>query len=229
MKTNKNYKINDKTVRFIYALSLASLLFFVGCDQGSELTSPFAESPDQQLKVTSDFTLSGQRNTRNPYLDRKEEYPPGSDSLFFPMKLPGSEIPNLRVSELIDGKKGGKLEIDYEFETSKGNTIRIQADLDIPDNAFDGEEEISMIVNNEISTITFYPKIIFNETLEFNIKYTGIDLSGIDPDSIDFVFQNYDGSTEQINYYDLKINISDGKLELKKADINHFSRYGFVN
>ena len=49
MKTNKNCNIKDKIMRFVYTLSLASLLFFFGCDQGSDLTSPVEEFSNQTV------------------------------------------------------------------------------------------------------------------------------------------------------------------------------------
>ena len=118
---------------------------------------------------------------------------------------------------------------NYEYQTKEGNTITIWAKLYIPNGAFDGVEEISMIVNNEFGTISFYPHIVFSDSADFDVTYTGIDLSGINPNSVDFIFQNYDGSPEQINYDEITAMISEGKLELIKAKIPHFSRYGFVN
>ena len=92
-----------------------------------------------------------------------------------------------------------------------------------------GQKEISMKIDNVISVITFYPKLVFDIPVEFNIKYRGIDLSGIDPNTIDFIYQHYGGSIEQVDYDEIAINFSEGLLELKKAALYHFSRYGFVN
>ena len=102
-------------MKYLFTLSLVSLLFFFGCDQGTEITSPLSESPDQQLKLTSVFHSSDNGITRNPYLHR-EDYPPGSESIFIPLNLPPSEIPNLEVSKMIDGQFGGFLEIDFDYD-----------------------------------------------------------------------------------------------------------------
>ncbi|MHA2101286.1 MAG: hypothetical protein ACW99A_21705, partial [Candidatus Kariarchaeaceae archaeon] len=91
-----------------------------------------------------------------------------------------------------------------------------------------GVEEISMIINNEIGTISFYPHMVFNIPAGFNLRYAGLDLSDIDPDSVDFIFQNYDGTTEQINYEEIIVKVDVGVLSVVKGRLNHFSRYGWV-
>ena len=228
MKTNKK-NIQDNKMRFLITISLASLLLFFGCDNGSDLTSPFSESYNQQQKIASDFTLSENGHTRNPYLDRPKEYPPGSDSVFVAFKLPASEIPNLVKSQVIDGDKGGIIDFNYQYTTRKGNTINISAALDFPSGAFDGEKEISMVFNNENATISFYPHMVFNKPVELVTLYTGLDLSGHNPDSVDFIFQNFDGTTENLDYEYVIMNISTGTIAAEDVQLPHFSRYGFVN
>ena len=70
--------------------------------------------------------------------------------------------------------------------------------------------------------------MVFDKPVKLNIRYTGIDLSNINPDSVDFIFQNYDGSTEQIEYTYLIVEPNEGRLELKRAKLHHFSRYGWI-
>lgn len=192
------------------SLTLVALvsLFFFGCDQDSDLTSPEYDLPTQ---------------------DNIDLYPPGADSIFISINLPPSEIPNLVVSEVIDGNDGGEIEFDYEYQTSEDNTISISAELEIPKGAFDGVKEISMIFNNETATISFYPHIVFNDPVEFEIEYTGIDLSGLNPNSVDIIFQNYDGTIEYVEYDEIIMNVSTGTIEVDDAELTHFSRYGFVN
>jgi len=237
MKTNNNYNLKDKTMKYLLTLSLFSILLFFGCDRDSGIISPVSldNSPvyEGSNNLKYDLIESPEYDTAEYDTlaeDRVRSYPPGADSIFIStINLPPSEIPNLRVSKVIDGQSGGEIEFDYEFVTSEGNTISIWAKLNIPNGAFDGVEEIWMIVNNEFGTISFYPHIVFNEPADFDATYTGIDLSGINPNSVDFIFQNYDGSPEQITYDEITTMISEGKLELIKAKIPHFSRYGFVN
>jgi hypothetical protein len=101
--------------------------------------------------------------------------------------------------------------------------------LDILPKAFEGSEEISMILNNEIGTISFYPHMVFKRPVHLDVMYSGIDLSGINPNSVDFIFQNYDGTTEQVEFDSIEMDESTGTIELDDAELTHFSRYGFVN
>ena len=57
----------------------------------------------------------------------------------------------------------------------------------------------------------------------------GLDLSGVNPANVDFVYLNNDGTIEQIIYENLEVIVSQGCLRVSNAYLPHFSRYGFVN
>ncbi|UCH66356.1 MAG: hypothetical protein JSW63_04300, partial [Ignavibacterium sp.] len=103
-----------------------------------------SDSNNNQLKVTSVSRSFEDTNVINPYIHRNA-YLPGADSIFASIKLPASEIPNLMVSKVIDGVNGGDLQLNYEYITSNGDTIKIIASPGIPAGAFNGLNEISMI------------------------------------------------------------------------------------
>ena len=218
-------------MKTIITLSLFSILFFFGCDRSSEVTSPISDS--NYLNTTT-LLFDGPSDNRmdtapkeDPVID-STLYPPNADDIFIQLCIPPSETPNLVKTKVIDGFYGGKIEINHSFETSEGDTITIWARLNFPQRSFNGVEEISMIINNEIGTISFYPHMVFNIPAGFNVKYTGLDLSDIDPHLVDFMFQNYDGTTEQINYDEIIVKVDVGVLRLVKGRLNHFSRYGWI-
>ncbi|MEJ2194890.1 MAG: hypothetical protein P8X73_08545, partial [Ignavibacteriaceae bacterium] len=157
-----------------------------------------------------------------------EIYPPGADSIFILSSFFPPGIPNIEVSEVIDGKIGGRLETENEFIIDN-DTITIQATLDIPSNAFNSIEEIRMLINNNNLTISFFPHLIFNGFVEFDIKYAGIEVTGVYPHSIDFIFQDSNGLIEQVDYRKIRVDNNQNSIHLEKAELNHFSRYGFVN
>jgi hypothetical protein len=68
----------------------------------------------------------------------------------------------------------------------------------------------------------------FNQDVIYNAKFTGLNLTGIDPSSIDFVYQDESGAIEKIEYDALNIDVENGVLEIVNARIPHFSRYGFT-
>jgi hypothetical protein len=75
---------------------------------------------------------------------------------------------------------------------------------------------------------TFGPHYTFNEPLEYTLELKGVDLTGIDPDSIDFVYQGEDGTVYQCEYKSIEVKLNEGKVKVEKAKLPHFSRYGFV-
>ncbi len=203
-------------MKHLLILSLLLGFFFsFGCDQGSDLTSFEYDSTAQ---------------------DKVDTYPPGAESVFIPMNLPPSEIPNLTVSKVIDGQSGGYIETYFEYDDGPGpgdgprhnNDIILYARLDISPNAFNGSETIWMIIDNEIGSISFYPHIVFNTPVNLDLIYRGIDLEGIIPNSVDFIFQNFDGSTEQLTYASIVVDPDEGYLALDDAKLHHFSRYGWT-
>jgi hypothetical protein len=65
----------------------------------------------------------------------------------------------------------------------------------------------------------------FNEDLVFDIKYTGLDLSNIDPNEIEFLYVDANNNTYPVQYSSLNVDVEKGILEVKGAVISHFSRY----
>ena len=219
-------------MKLLTILSIILLILFLGCDQESGITSPL-HNPDEMtlFSISTEEPMSNESdNSHHARIvdEDSQSYPPGADTIFIIQDLLPAGLPNLDVVEVIDGNVGGLLEIDYEY-TGDDYTVKIKAKLDIPVGAFSGTEEITMLLNNEDGTILFYPHMVFNEPLEFDLKYEGIDVSDIDSDSTDFIFQNYNGSIEQIDYRKIKVNYDKGYIHLEKAELHHFSRYGFVN
>ena len=205
----------ENKMKYLLTLTLFSMLLFFGCDHNSGITSPVS------IDIPKDDIIS---------------YPPGADSIFIPMNLPPSEIPNLVASKVIDGQSGGYIEIYFEYDDCScpgegprdNDDITLYARLDISPNAFNGSKEISMVLNNEIGTISFYPHIVFNTPANLDLIYSGIDLEGIIPNSVDFKFQNIDGSTEQLTYASIVVDPDEQYLSLDDLMINHFSRYGWT-
>ena len=222
-----NYNIKIKSNILLIAFGLIVLLLFNGCDQESGITTPLSITSKQTFVPASAEDVIIVEHYSYPKED-DENYPPGADSIFIMSKLLPPGIPDLMQSEIIDGVNGGRIEID-SLIIIENYTIDIRARVDIPSGAFDGITEISMLLNNKIGTISFYPHLNFTQPVELDLKYTGINVSSIDPDSTDFIFQNYNGSTEQVNYDRIKVNTGRKELHLEKAELNHFSRYGFVN
>ena len=144
------------------------------------------------------------------------------------IQLPPSNTLNIEntfsVSDLIEGSRGGKIKMDESYNSQSGK-VKIKAKLKIPKNAFSGTITIGYQVNDADASIDFFPGMSFNKDLLFDIKFSGLDLTGIDPDEVQFLYLAPDGQTYPVQYSDLTVDIDKGILEVKDAVITHFSRY----
>ncbi len=106
--------------------------------------------------------------------------------------------------------------------------LKLKQKLNFPRNAFDGEKLVTMSVEQNFGSTTFLPHSNFNFPAEYDLKYEGLDLTGLSPSQLDFVYMNEDGTYEQVVYDEISMDLSKGKIEIKNAQLPHFSRYGFV-
>jgi len=129
----------------------------------------------------------------------------------------------LSVSEEIDGSKGGMIKLNESYSSQSGE-VKIKAKLKIPKDAFSGTETIGYDINEDAS-INFHPEMNFDKDCLYDIKFTGLDLTGIDPNEIDFLYMAPDGAVYPVQYSKLTVDVEKGILEVKDAVITHFSRY----
>ena len=147
--------------------------------------------------------------------------------------LPTSE--GLRVNtiytatKIIKGFTGGTIKINESYMTPDRKRVSISASLKFPKNAFEGTKEVTMTLDQLYGGAQFSPEGSFNLPVLYNVTFMGLDLTGVNPADVDFVYLNDDGTIEPIEYDDLDVNISTGCIHLTNAKLNHFSRYGFVN
>ena len=134
-------------------------------------------------------------------------------------------------TKTIDGDKGGDIKLKEEYETADGRTVEIDVKLKFKKNSFDGEVDITLTVDDEFAAISFSPAMVFDKPAELDMKFEGLDLEALNVESgdYDFVFIADDGSIEVVGYNALHVKENKGKIWITKADLNHFSRYGFVN
>ncbi len=132
----------------------------------------------------------------------------------------------ISASKIIDGCKSGSVIIDTQYQSSTG-PMKIFAEIKFKANAFTGSKLVTMMIDNVSGTVSFDPPSVFSRPANLDMKLEGVDLSGINQDHVDFVYINPNGTFEPVLYKDIIINISSNNLEIKDAEINHFSRYGW--
>jgi hypothetical protein len=88
-----------------------------------------------------------------------------------------------------------------------------------------------MIANPNNASIQFFPAMTFNNPVKLDLLFSSINLSNLGFDSnskVDFVYISDEGLFEFILKDEVKIKWETQELEVKKAFLPHFSRYGFV-
>jgi hypothetical protein len=135
------------------------------------------------------------------------------------------------VTETIDGDKGGEIRLHEQYVDINGETVKIDAKLKIKKHAFQGVVDITLTADDEYAAISFTPAMVFDKPAELDLKFEGIDLGELNltEGDYDFVFVGDDGRIEVVEYNALHVDESKSKIWVTKADLNHFSRYGFVN
>ncbi len=133
------------------------------------------------------------------------------------------------ASVLIDGAKGGDVQIRKSVPGGPFGKIQIDSRLHIHAGSFAGKLTISTYVDDTNFLTTFGPSYVFNRPLEYTLMLQGLNLSGVNPANVRFVYQAADGTIHQCQYSSIDVDLTKGKLKVNSAQIPHFSRYGFVN
>ena len=129
----------------------------------------------------------------------------------------------------IDGDNGGNFEANFSYQGGPSGLVTVKSKLDFKADAFEGERLISQTLDTDFAAMTFGPSMQFNAQVKLDLRIEGLDLSGVDPNTLDFVYVNEDGTIEHVEYDDIIMNVSTGTIEVDDAELTHFSRYGFVN
>lgn len=133
------------------------------------------------------------------------------------------------ASVLIKGSAGGSVNFKGDFPGGPFGKIHVDSKLVILSNSFTGSMVISSSIDDVNLLTTFGPSYVFDKPLEYTLLLQGLDLTGVNPASVKFVYQAADGSIHECESDGVDVDLSKGKLKVNKAKIPHFSRYGFVN
>lgn len=150
------------------------------------------------------------------------------------IKLPpkaGLSIENIfSVTKTIIGNKGGSITLKEKYKAADGHTVKINVKLKIKKHSFEGSKTITMTVDDNIAGVMFTPHIDFTKPATLQVKFEGIDLEELQVlgGIYDFVFIADDNTIEIIDHDGVKVKENKGKIQVKKAYLNHFSRYAFI-
>jgi hypothetical protein len=128
----------------------------------------------------------------------------------------------------IRGSDGGYFTEQFSYQTPTG-TVTIDSRLSFPRYAFYGSETFSQTFNTETASLEFGPSMQFNKPVLYTLTITGLDLSDINTTTLSFVYVAPDGSITGVEYDSITVDTATNKIKVTNAQLNHFSRYGFVN
>lgn len=194
-----NFKMKETKMKKFISIIALLSLFVIGCSEQASITSPNESSASEPNWVSMPKTNGIQINSE------------------------------WTTTKRINGAQGGFLSNNVSFNGGLFGTVSIAARIDFPQGSFPGNENINMTLSSQNTSVKFGPSKTFNKIAIFNITYTGLDLTGVDPSRVEFAYIANDGSVQYSDHEGIIIDKEKGILKVANAQIPHFSRYGFIN
>lgn len=129
----------------------------------------------------------------------------------------------------INGTNGGWFSESFSYQGGPSGTVNITSTLHFYANSFSGSQNISQTFNTATAEINFGPSMQFNVSVDYTLTITGLDLAGVDPTTLDFVYIDANGNMFAVEYESITMDLNTGMLKVNNVELDHFSRYGFVN
>lgn len=176
------------------------LLSFVGCMQESNITEPFNSVEKSQAKTI----------------------------IMLPDKADINVEDVFSSSQNINGVTGGEIHLIKNYQAANGQTVNIDCKLTVPANSsFADSRNITLQVSDQAG-VDFYPSMTFNQPVILNYTITGLDLSGVNPDDVDFFYVDQNGNLAPTVNDGVSVNQASGTLTVVNAQLPHFSRWAYA-
>ncbi len=94
--------------------------------------------------------------------------------------------------------------------------------------SFNGQRNITLTIDRDHALVNCEPGMTFQHPLIMLQTFTGLDLSNYNSEDIDFVYLNKNGDIEEVENAGIIVIKPTGTLTVLNAQIDHFSRYGWV-
>lgn len=189
--------------KLLVVLGVVVLLIFSGCDSKEDsLISPQTESLGSVLQ--SNWIV-----------------------------LPAPSNPSLKkevsVSKLINGNEESLIEINTGYAGGPHGWVSITANARFQRNSFKGSKYVTMKIDDKYANTEFSPSSTFLKPVIYNLTIMGVDLKGVNPSKVKFVYMSDNGQYYPVAYKKLYVEKQSGKLQVIDARLPHFSRYGFTD
>ena len=121
---------------------------------------------------------------------------------------------------------GGVLFLKVSWLNEDSARVALESKLTIPKGVYKGDLTFDMIFDLENFALELYPSpYTFDVPVLLDMKFTRIDLSGIDLANFNFTY--LDGE-EEMKYKQIRTNEVEGTIAVYGAVLGHFSRYGWT-
>ena len=195
---------------------IAALFVVVGCQENNSILEP----ENEQFEAS---TLNKGRIIINRDLDDDDDI---FDRLDFSYDDDTKTLSVKSKTFTVDGKTGDEIFVSETF-LKDGKLVSMSAKLTIPQRAFKGTITFDMIFDFDNYTLELYPSpFTFDKPVLLDLTFWGVNFDELEFDITDFSY--LDGLNEKINVASETINKDWGLLKVEGAELNHFSRYGWV-
>lgn len=131
----------------------------------------------------------------------------------------------ISLAKEIDGAVGGII----SYRSTLSNGVDLDYQLQFLPGSFDGIKTITVNLDSESFTGDYSPHGYFYKPAVLSVVVKNADLSFINSeDELRFVYVSQNGELEYLDYRKLKVDLDKGELDLRNAELPHFSRYGFT-
>lgn len=208
-------------------LQLAIIIFAIfGCNDSSLIIEPDLTTPFSKGIATE--TTPPDSADQIPNLDKLSDDNQINDGKDFLLKRSSNRTSTIKTSMsknfTVSGNIGGTLLVKHRWK-AKGKRVNLIAKLKIPEGAFKGNLTFDMIFDLENYALQLYPSPIkFDMPLLLNLVFRNVDFTTIDVQNPDFIYLDGD---EEMKYEKITFDSANGVIEVKGAQLDHFSRYGW--
>ncbi|MBN1302605.1 MAG: hypothetical protein JW995_15410 [Melioribacteraceae bacterium] len=139
--------------------------------------------------------------------------------------------PNERYSKklTINGSKGDRVSYSYFWYYGPNKGKMFFATIHVPKGAFKGTKTFNITFDPGNLYVDLDPHgSVFDIPVELSLMFFGINTSEYDLEGKFFRYIDESGDTEIINYQNCVVNEKLGFIMVNRAELHHFSRYGFL-
>ncbi len=206
------YRFNKNIILLFTGILIFGLISgFSGCSKNTPFTPN--DAGQELLSVNQPISPSGKQIN---FITWNNEQKDGIRSL----------NKSYTASEWISKRKGGALYMGVEGTVKGGNGVSVKTHFAVTPNSISEDAEVTLTFDDEKIDFVFGPSgTTFDPPALLNLVIYGLDLTGVDSESIGFYYVSPDGAWEIMPSEQVIVNQKYGFIRIVNAQISHFSRY----